>query len=102
MSKKIPGPTAAPRERAFMVGAEFHNEKTLLTLEDSLTELSLLADTAGLDIVGELSQKLDHPHPQTYIGTGKVEELKALCEETMATVVVFDNELNPRHQRELD
>ena len=102
MSKKIPGPTAAPRERAFMVGAEFHNEKTLLTLEDSLTELSLLADTAGLDIVGELSQKLDHPHPQTYIGTGKVEELKALCEETMATVVVFDNELNPRHQRELE
>ncbi|MGA2490872.1 MAG: GTPase HflX, partial [Anaerolineales bacterium] len=73
----------------------------LLTLEDSLTELSLLADTAGLEVVGELTQKMDHPNPKTFIGSGKVEELKALAEETLAQVIIFDDELSPRHQREL-
>jgi len=102
MAKKNPEPTVLPRERAFLVGAEIHLEKNLLTLEDSLTELTLLADTAGLNVVGEMTQKMDRAHPQTYIGSGKVEELKTLCEETLATVVVFDNELNPRHQRELE
>ncbi len=102
MAKRIPEPTMPPRERAFLVGVELFQEKNLLTLEDSLTELALLADTAGLDVVGEMTQKLDRPNPETYIGSGKVEELKTLAEETMAQVVVFDNELNPRHQRELE
>jgi GTP-binding protein HflX len=102
MAKRIPEPTTLPRERAFLVGAEIYQEKNLLALEDSLAELALLADTAGLDVVGETTQKMDRPHPQTYIGSGKVDELKTLCEETLATVVVFDNELNPRHQRELE
>ena len=102
MTKRIPESTVPPLERAFLVGVEIYNEKNLLSLDDSLLELSLLADTAGLDVVGELTQKMDHAHPQTYIGSGKVEELKTLCEETLATVVVFDNELNPRHQRELE
>ena len=102
MAKKTSEPTLPPRERAFLVGAEIHLEKNLLTLEDSLAELTLLADTAGLNVVGEMTQKMDRAHPQTYIGSGKVEELKTLCEETLATVVVFDNELNPRHQRELE
>lgn len=102
MPKKIPHPTQAPRERAFLVGADIRGKKHILSLEDSLTELSLLSDTAGLDVVGELTQKLDHPHVETYIGPGKVEELKALAEETLAEVVVFDDELSPRHQRELE
>lgn len=102
MTKRIPVPTAAPRERAFLVGADLFNSHQLLSLEDSLAELELLSDTAGLDIVGVLTQKMERAHPQTYIGSGKVLELKALCEETLATVVVFDNELNPRHQRELE
>ena len=102
MAKRIPEPTLPPRERAFLVGAEIFQEKNLLSLTDSLAELALLADTAGLEVVGETTQKMDRPHPQTYIGSGKVEELKTLCEETLATVVVFDNELNPRHQRELE
>jgi GTP-binding protein HflX len=102
MAKRIPEPTTPPRERAFLVGVEIYQEKSLLALDDSLAELSLLADTAGLDIVGEMTQKLDRPNPVTYIGSGKVEELKTLAEETLAQVVVFDNELNPRHQRELE
>ena len=102
MAKKIPQPTLAPRERAFLVGVELRDKKQILALDDSLAELALLADTAGVDVVGELTQRLDRPHVVTYIGPGKVEELKALAEETLAEVVIFDDELSPRHQRELE
>jgi len=102
MSKKKPEPTLPPRERAFLVGVELKGQKTILALNDSLAELALLADTAGLDVTGELTQKMDRPNVETYIGAGKVDELKALVEETLAQVVVFDEELNPRHQRELE
>lgn len=107
MSKRIPEPTNPPRERAFLVGVEIHPpepdaQSALLSLEDSLTELTLLADTAGLEVVGQATQKIDRPNPNTLIGSGKVEEIRALAEETLAQVVLFDSELNPRHQRELE
>jgi GTPase len=102
MAKKNPEPTQPPRARAFIVGIDLRSEPSLLSVDDSLAELSLLADTAGLDVVGEVSQKLDHPHPETFIGSGKVEEVKALVEETQAEIVIFDNELSPRHLRELE
>jgi len=101
MSRRIPQPTTLPRERAFLVGVELFQQKSLMPLEDSLTELALLSNTSGLDVAGELTQKLDRPHVKTYIGPGKVEELKALVEETLSQVVIFDDELSPRHQREL-
>jgi GTP-binding protein HflX len=101
MAKKIPQPTNPPRERAFLVGVELYQQKNILTLEDSLTELALLSDTSGLEVVGELTQKLDRPNVKTYIGPGKVDELKSLVEETLSQVVIFDDELSPRHQREL-
>ena len=101
MSKKLPQPTIAPREKAFLVGVELFHQKTHLALADSLTELALLADTSGLDVAGELTQKLDRPHVKTYIGPGKVDELRLLVEETLSQVVIFDDELSPRHQREL-
>lgn len=101
MTKRIPQPTTLPRERAFLVGVELYQHKTFLSLADSLAELALLADTSGLEVVGELTQKLDRPHVKTYIGPGKVEELRLLVEETLTQVVIFDDELSPRHQREL-
>jgi GTP-binding protein HflX len=101
MAKKNPQPTNPPRERAFLVGVDLFKDKSFLTMEDSLEELALLSDTSGLDVVGELTQKLDRPHVKTYIGPGKVEELKMLVEETVSQVVIFDDELSPRHQREL-
>jgi GTPase len=101
MSKRIPQPTIPPREKTFLVGVELYQQKVHLALEDSLKELTLLADTAGLEVVGELTQKLDRPHVKTYIGPGKVDELKSLVEETRSQVVIFDDELSPRHQREL-
>jgi len=101
LAKKSPQNTKLPREKTFLVGADIRNQKTLLPLDDSLTELALLADTAGLNVVGELTQKLDRPHVKTFIGPGKVDELKTLVEETLSQVVIFDDELSPRHQREL-
>ncbi len=71
-------------------------------MEDSLDEMRALADTAGLDVVGELTQKLDHVEPSTFIGSGKVEELKTWQDELDFDVVLFDDELSPRHQRNLE
>lgn len=102
MSPKTPEPTLRPRERAFLVGVEWRREDDLLSLEESLTELTLLSETAGLDVVGEATQRLDSPNPKTFIGPGKVDEVKALVEETQAEVVLFDEELSPRHLRELE
>ena len=102
MAKKIPEPTSRPRERAFMVGVEIFGDSHLLTLEDSLAELALLADTAGLEVVGDITQNLNHPNPNTFIGSGKVEEIQMMLEETLAEVVLFDVELSPRHLRELE
>src|SRR5215212_3758018 len=101
MVKRNAQPTHAPRERAFLVGVDLYQQKSFLPLTDSLNELALLSDTSGLEVVGELTQKLDRPHVKTYIGPGKVEELKSLVEETLTQVVIFDDELSPRHQREL-
>jgi GTP-binding protein HflX len=95
-------PTELPRERALMIGVAFKQNPGLLTLDDSLSELALLAKTAGLDVVGEARQNLDQPNPKTYLGSGKVEEVRQLVSELVVDVILFDDELNPRHQRELE
>jgi GTP-binding protein HflX len=102
MAKKLPEPTIRPRERAFLVGVEIHGEEYLLSLRDSLTELSLLAETAGLSVVGQSTQHMDKPNVKTYIGSGKVDEIRMLADEVKAEVLLFDNELSPRHLRELE
>jgi GTP-binding protein HflX len=102
MAKRIPEPTQKPHERAFLVGVELRGEEQLLSTDDSLTELALLAKTAGLNVVGEITQKLNVPNVKTFIGPGKVEEVKSLAGETQAKVILFDDELSPRHQRELE
>lgn len=94
--------TAPPRERAFLVGVELRESPSLLPVEDSLDELARLADTAGIDVVGQAIQRIDKPNSATYIGSGKVEEVKLLVEELQADMVIFDDELSPRHQRELE
>ena len=102
MPRKIPEPTIPPRERTLIVGVEIHGRPTLLTLDESLSELALLADTAGLHVVGQITQKLDAPNVQTFIGPGKVDEIRVLVEEIQAQVILFDDELSPRHLRELE
>lgn len=85
-----------------MVGVELKGERPLLPVEDSLEELALLAGTAGLQVAGQAIQRLNRPDSATYIGSGKAEEVKALVEQLNTGVVIFDDELTPRHQRELE
>lgn len=85
-----------------MVGADVREANSLLSVEDSLEELRALAYTADLDVVGEVTQKIDHIEPSTFIGKGKVEELKAWQAELGFEVVLFDDESSPRHQRNLE
>jgi GTP-binding protein HflX len=102
MSKKSTEPTKMAKEKAFLIGVDVYNQNNWLSLEDSLDELTLLASTAGLVVVGEATQSLSHPNPDTFIGSGKVQEVITLVNETQADVVIFDEELSPRHQRELE
>ncbi|MEA3349109.1 MAG: GTPase HflX [Chloroflexota bacterium] len=101
MAKKIKR-TQPARPRTFLVGVELFNQDNILSVKDSLQELNRLAQTAGLKVVGWETQKLTHPNPKTFIGSGKVKTIKALSEEFEADVILFDNELSPRHQRELE
>ena len=94
--------TQPPKQKAFLVGVDITFQPGLLSIEDSLEELAMLADTAGLEVVGELFQRLSKPHPSTFIGTGKIEEVIMLVEELKAEVIIFDEELSPRHLREIE
>jgi GTPase len=89
-------------ERAFLVGAGLRTSRPLLSMEDSLKELALLADTAGMIVVGQAAQNLHRIDPNTFIGSGKVDEIQEALVETNAEAVIFDDELSPRHQRELE
>jgi GTP-binding protein HflX len=71
-------------------------------VEESLAELAQLAYTAGLVVVGQAVQRLERPNPATFIGSGKVEEVVEEVERTASDMVIFDDELSPRHQRELE
>lgn len=63
--------------------------------EDPLGEIRLLAETAGANVVAELIQRRQRPASGTFLGKGKIEELRALCDETHAALVIFDNDLTP-------
>ena len=70
--------------------------------EDSLEELAALADTAGAEVVGSLLQRREKPDAALLVGRGKAEELKALREESRADLLIFDRELTPSQQRNLE
>lgn len=89
-------------ERAFLVGIGLKRSKPLLTTEESLEELALLANTAGMEVVGQASQNLNQIDPATLIGSGKVEEIREALIANDIQTVIFDDELTPRHQRELE
>jgi GTPase len=89
------------RQRALLVGTGAGTRSTD-EAEASLDELSLLADTAGAEPVERVLQRRDTPDPATYIGKGKAEELRALAEALDVDVVIFDDELSPAQQRNLE
>lgn len=94
--------TEAEKELAILVAAEVSGSRPLMSMEDSLAELALLADTAGIQVVGQVTQNVKNINPSTYVGSGKLEEVAEKLVETGAKVVIFDDELSPRHQREIE
>ncbi len=90
------------KEKAVLVGVDILGSPRILPLEESLIELEMLADTAGISVEAISTQNLQKPNPKTFVGSGKVNEIKGLLNESKADVVIFDSELNPRHQRELE
>jgi GTP-binding protein HflX len=89
------------RERIVIVGVTFPGTDEETT-DASLDELTALIDTAGADVVARLVQKRDHPDHTWFVGKGKAEELRQLCLEVDADTVVFDNELSPAQQFNLE
>lgn len=81
------------RERAVL--AAVYLPESRFDPNDPLGELRALAETAGAKVVGELIQNRQKPEAGTYIGSGKLDELKGLCDATNATLVVFDHDLSP-------
>src|SRR3954464_2925357 len=86
--------TGRARQRALMIAA--------LPEGDDLSELQELLRTAGVATVGQLVQHRDRPHPNTYLGPGKLTELKAAIKQSDANVVAVDDELSPRQERNLE
>jgi GTPase len=72
------------------------------SVEDSLSELGALARTAGADVVGTMVQRLRHPDVATYIGKGRAQELSDLEKQLGFDLVIFDDELSPSQQRNLE
>lgn len=88
------------RERAILVGVD--RPGLAWPVLSSLAELERLADTAGADTVAVTSQKLETPNPRTFIGTGKAEEVAQLARSHAADLVIFDDELSPSQQANLE
>ncbi|MBL0939786.1 MAG: GTPase HflX [Gemmatimonadaceae bacterium] len=84
------------------MSAPFKRSSAKHHVDEHLEELARLADTAGAQVVGTLTQQLDRPHPGTYLGSGKVEELKLRIQELNATLVIFDDELSPAQSRNVE
>lgn len=71
-------------------------------MRDALDELGQLATTAGAQVVGDAVQRLDRPHPATFIGSGKAEALANTCREQKVDTVIFDDELSAAQARNLE
>ena len=94
--------TEEKRNRAVLVGLNAAClSRTENADEESMAELSALLETAGGECVGEVLQNKDAPDPRTFIGEGKVREVRELVQNMGADMVVFDNALSPSQQRAL-
>jgi GTP-binding protein HflX len=89
------------REKIVLVGVVFPGSSPE-ALERQLDELALLVDTAGADVVARVVQRRDAPDPATFLGSGKVQELREICLAVDADTVVFEHALSPAQQRNLE
>ncbi|MGH2560833.1 MAG: GTPase HflX [Thermomicrobiales bacterium] len=97
---RITFPTNQPNEQALLVAVDRHDASWQVA--DALEELARLAETADVEVVGSLTQKLSHPVSGTYVGKGKLEEIKARRESLEYDLVIFNDELSPAQQRNLE
>ncbi|MBM3823600.1 MAG: GTPase HflX [Verrucomicrobia bacterium] len=88
-------------ERVFLVGAELKSRPSW-EIRDSMDELAELARSAGAEVVGDGSQRLEAPVAATFIGPGKAEEFAGRCREGQVDTVIFDDELSPAQSRNLE
>jgi GTPase len=97
-----PGPPhlTVERQRALLVALDLPGAPW--DVETSLEELAALAETAGLDVIGREVQRAAKPHQSTYVGKGKLAEIKDLVAALETDIVVFDDELTPRVQQNLE
>ena len=100
MGRFKPLSTAPVPERAILVGVDLGRSEW--GCEESLAELARLAETDGAEVVHTMTQRLDAPVPKTFIGRGKVEELVSMVRSLDADVVIFDEELTPSQQANLE
>lgn len=100
MSRFEPISTAPAPERAILMGVDWRESNW--PIDRSLDELERLADTAGAVVVARLTQRLERPIPKSYIGSGKVEELRGFVQRLDADVVIFDDDLTPSQQSYLE
>lgn len=100
MSRFEPISTAPAPERAILMGVDWRESNW--PIDRSLDELERLADTAGAVVVARLKQRLERPIPKSYIGSGKVEELRGFVQRLDADVVIFDDDLTPSQQSYLE
>jgi len=89
-------------EKAVLVGVEIGRSQEAWTIDESLDELEQLANTAGASVVGRVSQQLDKPSKNYYLGKGKLEELINLQESLGYNLVIFNDELSALQQRNLE
>jgi GTP-binding protein HflX len=101
-SEGTPVSEAIITERAILVGLELPERHLNWSIEDSLIELQHLASTAGAQVVAKLVQKRNRRDSAYYIGYGKLEELRLLAQVHQIDLIVFDNELSPAQQRNLE
>jgi GTP-binding protein HflX len=95
-------PTLETHERGLVVGLQIRGQEGLWSAQASLDELEQLAITAGVDVVARVQQTLERPRPATLIGSGKVAEIRGYIGASDADIVLFDEELSPRQQRNLE
>ena len=95
---------AQAQERAVLVGMEYNGMLNTLgwTIEDSVEELKQLADTAGAQVVARFLQKRPKPDPAFFIGKGKVQELALFVQQENIDLCIFDDELSPAQQRNIE
>jgi GTP-binding protein HflX len=93
--------TAKKKETAVLVGLLNKSQDQELITE-YLDELEFLADTAGAEVLKRFTQRLEHPDARTFIGTGKLNDVRNFVTENKVDIVIFDDELSPAQQRNLE